>query len=78
MKETITKTISMETILPSGKTKKQTFNLDDPLDQPMLVSLNCDHINKVWDSLDDIDRQILKALIKDTDLVGEPPALREP
>ena len=69
---------TMETILPSGKTKKQTFNLDDPLDQPMLVSLNCDHINKVWDSLDDIDRQILKALIKDTDLVGEPPTLREP
>jgi hypothetical protein len=69
---------TIETILPSGKTKKQTFNLDDPLDQPLLITLDCDRINNQWDSLDDIDKQILQALIKDTDLVGEPPNLRKP
>ena len=69
---------TIETVLPSGKTKKQTFNLDDPYDQPVIITLNCDRINEAWSSLDATDKQILQELIKGTDLVGEPPNLREP
>ena len=77
MKYKKARTKTIESILPSGRTKKQTFNLDDPLDQPMILTLNCDAINKEWPSLDDESKQILLHLIKDTDLIGSPPNLHE-
>jgi hypothetical protein len=75
MKYKKAKTKTITTVLPSGRTKTQEFNLNDPLDQPMLLTLNPDKINKMWSSLDAESKRILLHLIKDTDLTGTPPNL---
>ena len=69
---------TIECHYPSGKVRKLTYNPDDPDDQPILIELNCDHINKNWDSLHEVEKEILQELITSSDLIGEPPNLREP